>query len=80
MKKAELIEVLAKLMGLPEEEKPKKKVKSKKGVSKAGLKQKIRLLKEKRAEAIQSKDSKNLKIVRKKIKKAKRSLKKLAAA
>jgi hypothetical protein len=80
MKKAELINELARLMGLPEEEIPKKKVKVKKGKTKGSLKKDIRSLKEKRAEALKAKDARGLKIVRKKIKYAKRRLKKLAAA
>ena len=80
MKKDELITKLAKLMGLPEEEKVKKKPKVKKGVSKKDLKKKILSLKEKRAEAIQAKDAKTLKIIRKRLKRTKRSLRKLAAA
>lgn len=80
MKKAELVYELAKLMGLPEEETPKKKVKVKKGKTKGSLKKVIRSLKEKRSEALQAKDAKSLKIVRKKIKSAKRKLRKLVAA
>jgi hypothetical protein len=80
MKKEELIDALAKLMGLPEEEKPKKKVKGKKGQTKEGLKKKIKALKGKRAEAIQVKDAKGLKIARKKIKRLKRAIRKIKAA
>ncbi len=80
MKKTELVDELAKLMGLPEEEKVKKKVKEKKGKTKGGLKKRIKSLKEKRPGAIEAKDAKGLKIIRKKIKRAKRDLRKLAAA
>ncbi|MGA1842321.1 MAG: transcription termination factor Rho [bacterium] len=80
MKKAELIKALAELMGLPEEEIPKKKVKVKKGNTKGGLKKVIKSLKEKRSEALKAKDAKALKIVRKRIKSAKRKLRKLVAA
>ena len=80
MKKAELVDALAKLMGLPEEEKTHKKVKVKKGQSKQNLKKTIQGLKEKRAEAIKSKDAKDLKLTRKKIKRLKRALRKMAAA
>jgi len=80
MKKAELVDALAKIMGLPEEETPKKKVKAKKGETKASMKKRIHALKEKRVEAIQNKDAKGLKIARKKIKRIKRKLRKLAAA
>jgi hypothetical protein len=80
MKKAELIDALAKLMGLSEEEKPKKKVKGKKVDKKGNLKKRIKSLKEKRVEALKAKDAKSLKIVRKKIKCAKRKLRKLVAA
>lgn len=80
MKKIELVEELAKLMGLPEEETSKKKVKGKKRKTKGGLKKVIKSLKEKRSEALKANDAKDLKIVRKKIKSAKRKLRKLAAA
>ncbi|MBN2372574.1 transcription termination factor Rho [bacterium] len=80
MKKEELVGALAQLMGLPEEEKPKKKQKVKKDVSKKDLKKDILSLKGKRDEAIQAKDGKTLKRIRKRIKKAKRSLRKLAVA
>jgi hypothetical protein len=80
MKKAELVEELARLMGLPEEETPKKKAKVKKGKTKGGLKKVIKSLKEKRSEVLKAKDAKGLKIIRKKIKSAKRKLRKLAAA
>lgn len=78
MKKAELVDELAKLMGLPEEEKTHKKVKVKEGKTKAGLRKAIRALKAKREDALGSKDHKSLKIIRKRIKRAKRDLKKLA--
>ena len=80
MKKTELVDALAQLMGLPEEEGSKKKLKVKKGETKGSLKKSINSLKKKRVEALQSKDAKALKIVRKKIKSAKRKLKKLAVA
>jgi hypothetical protein len=80
MKKSELVDALAQIMGLPEEEKPKKKAKTKKGDTKGGLKKKIKSLKEKRAKALEAKDAKGLKIAQKKIKRAKRKLRKLVAA
>jgi len=79
MKKAELIDALAKVFGLPEEEKaPVKKKKAE--VSKTSLKSQVKELKQKRAEAIQAKDSKALKLIRKKIKRAKRVLRELSVA
>ena len=80
MKKAELVDALAKILGLPEEEHPHKKVKVKKGETKAGMKKRIQALKEKRADALKKKDSKGLKITRNKIKRIKRKLRKLPAA
>ena len=80
MKKEELIKAIAELMGLPEEETTKKKVKGKKVKTKGGFKKVIKSLKKKRSEALKANDAKGLKIVRKKIKSAKRKLRKLAAA
>ncbi len=80
MKKAELIETLAKLMGLPEEEHITRKTKIKKVVSKEVLKKQIKELKDKRIEAIKLKDDKSLKRIRRRIKKVKRTLRTLSAA
>lgn len=80
MKKEELVEALANILGLPEEERVHKRHKIKKQVTKNDIKKEIKALKQKREEAIQAKDGKSLKIVRKRIKRAKRTLRELAVA
>jgi len=81
MKKAELVDALARILGLPEEEHHRKTIKGKKEKpSKQSLKKKVSTLKEKRSEAIAAKDTRALKIARKRIKRLKRTLRKLAVA
>ena len=80
MKKAELINELARIFGLPDEEKAPKKKRVKKGLTKESIKKEIKSLKKKRAEALEAKDSKGLKRIRREIKRSKRELRKLVAA
>jgi hypothetical protein len=81
MKKAELIAVIRKAKGLPEEEikKPKAGKKEKKVYSIADLKKKVKELRARKEEALQQQNLKLAEILRKRISRYKKKTRRIAA-
>ena len=77
MKKAEIIEAIKKASGQPGENKEKTGKKAEDG--KEALKEKLRVLKKQREDALENRDAQALKRIRTRMKKLKRKTRKLTA-